>query len=210
MAAGGVARRALPKVLVLVLAVAAAADLLLFGMGLLEASSFRDLGIAAGLVIASALAWEVAERCGGRGGMAGASAWAAFPLSIGLAAASLPFLLGSVYPPLWNFLAGRGRVEARLAEGGASLEIHFPEAVAADGLHLEIDGIELSGEFTAQHAEAFRWPGSRTLEVDLARVRAALPAVGKPAHVTINSGPARTRFRYTDGQVLPRQRVMVR
>jgi hypothetical protein len=197
-------------VLAAVVLLAASMSFLLVALGFFEAAPLAELGAGALFALLSALAWEVAVRCGGKGGARGAAGWAAFPAAAALAIASLPFLALAVYPPLGAFFTREGRVEASL-RGEDGLEILFPRPVAGDGINLRIEDRDIEPAYAASHPEVFRWPGPRTLLVDIGRLRRDIPQVpARPGAVRVNGIPGAPRFRYEGGEAVPPQRALVR
>jgi hypothetical protein len=201
--------RGFTRALAAIVLLAATASLLLRALGFFDASPLAHLGTGAILALLSALAWEAVARCGGKGGARGLAAWVAFPASMALAVASLPFLALAVYPPLGEFLTREGRVEATL-RGEEGMEILFPRAVAGDGINLRIEETDIDPAYAASHPETFRWMGPRALLVDLGRLRRDLPVAARPAAVRINGIHGAPRFRYETGEAVPPQRALVR
>jgi hypothetical protein len=202
--------RGYTKVLAALVLLAALASLLLRALGFFDSVPFRDLGTGAALALVGALAWEVVERCGGKGGARGLVAWMAFPAAAALAIGSIPFLALSVYPPLREFLIREGRVEATIA-GDESLEVLFPRPIFGDGINLRIGETDIEPGYATSHPDVFRWRGPRILSVNLGRLHRDVPPVPtRPGAVSINSIPGAPRFRYERGETVPPQRVIIR
>jgi hypothetical protein len=160
----------------------------------------------------SIAAWELVER-GSRRARPGLLAWLAFPVAWILGVGQMPFLALAVYPPLGEFLARDGRVEALYIERteGRRLEIRFPREIdrGRGANNLRLDDVPLPEDYQAAHADRFAWLGDRTLSIDIVAVLADLE-LRSASSVTINADLASVHFRYANGESVPHQRVEVR
>ena len=105
-------RRTYTKVVLGAVVVVMLLDLLLLALDFVSARAFRHLAVAAILAVGGALLWEPVARI--KPGQAALTlAWIAFPSSMLLALATMPFLAMSVFPPLEGILF---RVEAQINE----------------------------------------------------------------------------------------------
>ncbi len=178
-------------------------DLCLIGLGFADSSVLRHWGVAAGISVLGALAWELVVRSTGNNGVS-PIAWVAFPISITLGIAVLPFLVLSVCPGLegWFF-----RAEARYDEASRTIRISFPLAVEKGGINARVGAVSIDDSWARKSPQAFRWPSDRMLEIDAEAVLKDFALPRRPSTIDLNCVLDSPRFRYTTGDDVPAQTI---
>jgi len=197
--------RTYTKVVIGAVLVVTLLDLVLLGLGFVGARAFRHLSVAAILAVVGALAWEPVARIRAGHGVPTLT-WVAFPASMLLALATLPFLAMSVFPPLEGILF---RVEAHVSEATGRIAVSFPRPVQPHGVNVRFDRKEISQADIRKYPQAFRWRNPQVLEIDMRRMLEVL-AAPRPRALEINTVPGVTPFRYQSGELVPEQRVALK
>ena len=184
---------------------------LLWGLGFVDATSFRPLLYGAACLALGSLAWEVVARHDPA--RPSIWAWGAVPLSIFLCFISLPFLATAVYPPLGRFMERTGRLEASYFEEtvGPILEIHFPDPMEQSGHNLTLDSHALPEGFPEVRLEdgtaAWEWRSFQTLRVRLGPLLDSFE-LQRPPTIRINTLPEVERFRTLKGEATTPQTII--
>ena len=208
----GFPKRLYPKCLGVLLLCAGVVGSISYFVGATGGRVFAHLGLAALCIVVSTLAWEVVERRAlGETATPGLAAWLAFPASVCLGLASLPFLVLVVYPEAEKYFTKAGRVTASISQSasGPTLDLDFPEPMMQRGENLRINSRTLPEGYVRSHPRIFVWRAPSTLSVQIDPLVRDL-GLEKIETIGVNLLAEVPRFTYRSGKIVPRQMVSVK